>query len=116
MWAVNGLEIKMIEGDYGVSLPITVCGAELLVNDVMKITIKDRVNGKEILSKIFNTFYPAPDMQSENKNNTFDLIFTKDDSDKLKTGAYVYILDWYQNNVFMCNIVPSAPFRVVDKA
>ena len=31
-------------------------------------------------------------------------------------GGYVYCLDWYQNGNFMCNIIPSAQFKVVDKA
>ena len=48
--------------------------------------------------------------------NTVNLELTEQDTALLPVGAYVYSLDWYQSGNFMCNIIPYASLRVVDKA
>lgn len=106
MWAVSGINLQMAEGDYGISLPITVHGTELGGNDSLKVTIKTRKNGETILEKNF----------SDIEDNTVELELTQTESAKLPVGVYVYSLDWYQNGIFMCNIILCGMFKVVDKA
>ena len=98
-WTVDENEITMCEGDYGIELPITVTGVELTEDDSLMITIKDAMNGNQLLQKSFKEA----------------LSLTAVESTQLPVGKYVYSLDWYQNAVFMCNIIPKAPFKVVDK-
>lgn len=106
MWMVSGNNLSMAENDYGIELPVTVNGVDLGNQDSIKITIKDRINGTTVLEKEYTEF----------SENTFNLELTEQESAIFSVGAYVYSLDWYQNGSFMCNIVPSASFRVVDKA
>lgn len=99
MWSVDENDITMCEGDYGIALPITVEGAELETGDYLKITVKDTMNGTEKLNKDF----------------TDELTLESSDLTNLVVGKYVYSLDWYHNDTFMCNIIPKAKFTVVDK-
>ena len=99
MWAVDENEISMCEGDYGIDLPITLNGVDLAANEYLMITIKDAMNGNELLTKSFRDA----------------LTLTADDANDLPVGKYVYSLDWYRNDMFLCNIIPKAPFKVVDK-
>ena len=106
MWAVSGNEIKMTEEDFGVLLPITINGTTFTANDEIKFAIKNQMNGETIIEQTFSNI----------TDNTINLLLSATDSAKLKVGTYVYCLDWYQNGVFLCNIIPSALFRVGDKA
>ena len=106
MWIVKGKSIQMTEGDYGVSLPITISGTTFTASDEVKLTIKADVNGETVLEVVFSNI----------QNNTVNLSLSESDSEKLKVGTYVYSLDWYQNNSFMCNIIAASPFKVVEKA
>lgn len=105
MWKVFGNSISMAEGDFGIPLPATVKGATLTASDIIKFTFKSRVNGVVILEK---EFAPA--------SNSFVLELTEAESDLFPVGKYVYSADWYQNGIFLCNIVPCGLFKVVDKA
>lgn len=96
----------MAEGDYGLALPISISGTTLGAQDSIKLTFKTAVNGDEILSKTFDGI----------TDNTVSLELTDEESALFSVGVYVYCLDWYQNGNFMCNIIPYAQFRVVDKA
>ena len=49
-------------------------------------------------------------------DNTVELSLTEAQSALLPVGDYVYALDWYRDEVFMCNIIPQGVFRVVKKA
>lgn len=106
MWNVYGKDIKMTEGDYGVSLPILINGIEFSANDVIKLVLKTAANGDIILEKEFSNI----------QENTVELVLSESESALFPVGTYVYLLDWYQDGVFMCNIVQSAMFKVVDKA
>ena len=106
MWAVNGQDLKMCEGDWGVELPITITGATFSASDEVKLTIKTAVNGDVILTKTFTNI----------SQNTVDLELTEAESALLSVGTYAYSLDWYQDSAFLCNIIPFALFKVVDKA
>ena len=107
MWAViNWHSIKMTEGDYGIQLPIVISGATLTANDEIKLVIKSSINGTAIVEKTFTNI----------SNNTVNLMLTEAESALLPVGSYVYLLDWYQDGAFLCNIIPWATFKVVEKA
>lgn len=104
MWEVYKTTLQMVEGDFGIKLPITITGATFGAYDSVRITIK---NGETtVIQKDFTNI----------SSNTVDLEFTEAESSLLKVGSYLYSLDWYQDGAFMCNIIPSAALKVVDKA
>ena len=106
MWAVTGNDLTMCEGDYGVALPITVNGTTLTAADEIRITIKRVRNAEPILTKTYGNI----------ENNTVNLVLSEAESELFPVGVYIYAFDWFQNGVFMCNIIPYATFKVVDKA
>lgn len=106
MWYVNGSNLQMAEGDFGIGLPVTINGAEIGVGDSLKFTFKTKKNGTVLLEKIYRDVV----------NNTVELEFTEEQSSQFDVGTYVYSLDWYQNDSFMCNIILDSIFKVVDKA
>ena len=106
MWAVNGTELKMCEGDWGLSLPITVTGPTFSASDEVKLTIKTAVNGDTLITKTFSNI----------DHNTVSFVLTEEESALLPVGSYVYSLDWFQNNAFLCNIIPVSALKVVEKA
>ena len=106
MWNCSDLTIKMAEGDWGVALPIAVTGTTFTASDELAFVIKTKMNGDEILTKKFSNI----------TQNTISLELTEAESALLPVGGYVWRLDWYQDGAFLCNIVPNATFKVVDKA
>lgn len=106
MWVVNGYDLKMAEGDWGMKLPITIKGATFSQNDEMLFALKDEMNGNTVLTKTFANI----------NENTINLEFTEAESALLSVGSYVYSLDWYQEGAFLCNIIPASFLKVVDKA
>lgn len=106
MWTVSGYSLKMVEGDFGIQLPITIEGTTLTADDCIKIEIKDKRNGETVLVKDFTNI----------AENTFSLEFTESESELLAVGFYVYNLDWYQDGNFRCNIIKGASLTVEDKA
>ena len=105
-WEVNGQNLSMAEGDYGVELPLTISGVTLGASDYIKVSFKDKKNGNVILEKSFN----------EITRNTVNIVFSEAESELFPVGVYVYRLDWYQSGNFMCNIIECADFKVVDVA
>lgn len=104
MWAVNGNHLTMTEGDWGVELPVKISGVTFTASDAVRIVIK---KGETVLAtRDFTNI----------SENTVNLELTEAESALFSVGTYVYSLDWYQNGAFMCNIIPSAVFKVVDKA
>lgn len=106
MWNVSKNDLTMAEGDYGIALPITINGFEFTAYDSVVIAIKKSVNGETILEKEYT------DIQ----DNTINLEFTSAETELLPIGKYVYRIDIYQSGSFMCNVIPSASIKVVDKA
>ena len=100
-----GKKIIMTEGDFGLDLPIKINGATFETNDKIKMLIKHQKNGLALIEKEFQNI----------QNNTINFFLTKEESSILKPVDYVYILDWYRNNDFLCNIVPDGTFQVEDK-
>ena len=105
MWAVNNNDLKMAEGDWGIQLPVTVSGVTFTEHDMLKFIFKDRMNGSTLLTKEY-----APEQ------NTVNLVLTEAETALFPIGTYVYSLDWYQDGAFLCNVIPSAFLKVVDKA
>lgn len=106
MWVAIGTTLQMTEDDYGLSLPVIVEGTTLGDSDSLKIVIKDTVDGETILEKEYHGI----------TDNQVELVFTQAESALLPVGNYVYRLDWYQNGLFMCNLIKVGSFRVVNKA
>lgn len=106
MWNVNKNDLSMAEGDYGIQLPVTIEGATLGQGDAIKFVFKKSVDGELVLEKTYSSF----------DQNTAYLEFTAAESALFPIGTYVYRMDWYQNGVFLCNIIPSAKFKVVNVA
>lgn len=106
MWFVQGSNLQMAEGDFGMELPVTVSGVTLGENDTLLFTFKDNANGNTILTKQFSNV----------SQNTVNLVFSSSESALFPVGIYVYSLDWYQNGHFMCNIILRSTLQVVDKA
>lgn len=106
MWTAQGHSLEMVEGDWGILLPINISGVTFATNDEIKLLLKNKQNGDTILEKTYGNI----------TDNTINLELTEDESALLQVGAYVYSLDWYQDGAFLCNIIPLASFKVVDKA
>lgn len=106
MWYVNGNNLTMTEGDYGIALPVEIKGTTLGSADSIKFTFKAAPNGTTVLEKDFSNI----------TDNTVELQFSEEQSNRFHVGNYLYSLDWYQDGHFMCNIIPTAYFKVVDKA
>ena len=109
MWSVlnpGDPNIKMAENDYGIQLPIVLKGLTFGAADTVRVTIKNKINGTDIIEKEYTNV----------QNNTINFELTEADSALLPKGTYIYRIDWYKNDVFMCNLVPYAELKVVDKA
>ena len=105
-WYVNGNNLTFAEDDYGVELPLTFKGITFTARDKVEFVVKKEMNGDAILTKTFTDI----------SNNQIVLMLTNEDTALLPVGSYIYRLDWYQDGAFMCNLVPSASMKVVDKA
>lgn len=104
-WTVKNTTLSMAEGDWGVALPITVDEVTFTEHDVLKFTFKDQNNGTTLLTKEYTPV-----------ENTVNLSFTEAETALFPVGQYVYSLDWYQSGAFLCNVIPTANLKVVDKA
>lgn len=105
----NPLGIEMVEGDFGLVLPIiiesdsgTIFGSE----DEFTIKIFKSINTEPIINKTYSNI----------TNNTIDFELTESESLLLPVGIYYYDLDWYENGVFMCNILAKENYVVLEKA
>lgn len=105
MWAAVGTNLKMAEGDYGVPIVFSIKNVEFSGFDSIRLTVKDTVNGTGIFTKTI----------SDLSGNTFQIMLTSAESALIPVGEYVYALDWYINDVFLCNLVPVGLITVLDK-
>lgn len=107
-------QITMTEGDFGVSLPLEIIlDAEETISEIDSFSIKifDEVHGNLLVEKHFTNI----------QDNTIELQLTQEESALLPVGEYdvgkyYYDLDWYQNQVFMDNLLAKKPFIVEKKA
>ena len=103
MWTCVGQTIQMVEGDYGLELPISIGGVTFTERD--SVTVKIAKGDNVIIEKTYGNI----------TNNTVTLALSEEESALLPVGSYCYGLDWYQSGAFMCNIVQRNGFKVVDK-
>lgn len=106
MWKATGQAVEMCEGDYGVSLPISIEGVTFGENDAVQFRVSAESPKRNVFSETFNNI----------QNNTVEISLTESQTGLLPAGDYRYALDWYRNGVFMCNIIAAQPFKVVEKA
>ena len=106
MWAALGTNLKMTEDDYGVPIYFSVKNAKFSTLDSIKLTVKDTINGTEKFSKTISNL----------SGNIFQLYLTAAESALLPIGQYIYSLDWYCNEVFLCNLVAASSLIVTEKA
>lgn len=102
----DGTTIGMVEGDFGIVLPIEIEGIEISSNDQFAINIFEKVNENPILTKNYNNI----------SNNAIEFKLTKEESKLLKVGSYYYDIDWFQGESFLINLTAKAKFKVLDKA
>ncbi len=107
MIQISDNNISMSETDFGQPIPLTFEG-DILSTDVIKFSIKENFYSEELVLKEFE------DLQVEDGICNFNLTFTKDDTDKLKNGDYLYGIALYRNDELKCNIVDSAKFKVKE--
>lgn len=105
MWSAVGTNLKMVEGDYGVPVVFSVKNVEFSGLDAIKLTVKNTVNGEAIFEKTVSNL----------TGNTFNIALTAAETALLPVGQYVFALDWYTNNVFMCNLVAVGQLSVLEK-
>lgn len=109
MFKVEDGKISMIEGDFGIVLPIQIeMGEEeqITEDDCFAFKIYEKINEKPVVEKIYKNI----------KDNTIPLKLEEDDSKKLKVGTYYCDLDWVQENSFLNNIIAKEKFQVKEKA
>lgn len=99
----NG-KLSMVEGDFGQPLIMNIIGGTITQEDVINFFVKNDY-GDVILSKDFTNVV----------DNKVHFVLTKEESDKLQVGNYVYNLDWFRDGVFMNNIKNNEIFQVKDK-
>ena len=109
MWEVYGTGLEMTEGDYGVSLPVRVGGATFEADDSLIFTFKAASNGAPVLEKEYE--------YADINDNVVLLSFDEEETKKFEANhSYVYSLDWYRDEAFLCNIIRRGVLKVVDKA
>lgn len=109
MWSGTALRLEMTEGDYGITLPLTVSGITMNPGDELALAVKTAKNGTTIIEQTMS-------VSEQTDDPVFGLVFSEEQSELLTPGKYFYILDWYRNGEFFCNIIPNGILKVVDKA
>lgn len=98
-------KLSMVEGDYGLDLPLIINGITIASADKLNFYIKQDRNSEKIIDQTYENI----------KDNTFNLTFTKEESEKLPVGRYKYAIDWYKENTFCGNLIKYSDFVVEDK-
>lgn len=100
--------IGMIEGDFGIVLPIELDldGEMITANDEFSIKIFKKINEEPTITKNYSNV----------SDNTINFELTEEESKLLEVGLYYYDIDWYQGKSFLNNIVAKARFKVLEKA
>ena len=105
----QGHKIEMIEGDFGIGLPIEIItgeGETIGENDNFRVSVFKEMDSEPLIEKIYQV----------DENNTFDFILTEQESKLLEVGYYLYDIDYYSGNIFMNNLIAKEDFNVKEKA
>lgn len=98
-------KLSMVEGDYGLTLPLIINGITIDKDDKINFYIKKDRNGEKIIDQIYENIV----------DNTIGLTFSEEEAEKLQVGKYKYAIDWYKKDVFNGNLVKEKDFEVEDK-
>lgn len=98
--------LEMIEGDFGIKLPIEIEGITLDAIDSISLKVFKGVNENPIITKTFENI----------SNNTIELEFSKEETKLLSVGNYYYDIDWFQGEAFLGNIAAKKKLWVQEKA
>lgn len=109
MWSGTALHLEMTEGDYGITLPLTVSGITMNPSDYLSLAVKTVKNGDALIEQTMS-------VSEKTDDPVFGLVFSEEQSELLTPGRYYFTLDWYRNGEFYCNIIPDGILKVVDKA
>jgi hypothetical protein len=72
--------------------------------DELKLTVKNAA-GEVVLEKVYSNI----------QDNRISVELTSEESALMPPGNYVYGIDWYQNGVFQCNLLPVSRWAVMNK-
>lgn len=106
MWVVNGTNLFMAVGDFGVILPVHVTGIQIGQNDSALFCVRKKAGNRELVLEKTIPVVPNQDIQ---------LILTEEDTALLSAGLYSYSLDLFRDGVFLCNLVALGSFKVGEK-
>lgn len=103
MWSVDGERIQMVEGDWGVALPLTITGITIAQNDEIIFTVRKLRKTPPLVEK------------TATGTGTINVVLTEEESAGLKIGKYRYTIDWKQGGAFEANLLRQGVFEVVAK-
>ena len=90
----------MYEGDFGEKLPINITEGEVLEDDVLKFIITT-IDHKKVLDK-----------EMEIINNSFKFSLSKDETNLLKSGTYLWGLKQYRDDLLVDTLTANNTFKV----
>lgn len=103
MWQASGNCIRMTRNDFGVGLPLSFPETEISEEDTLAFTIK-KENGPVLVRKTYTSI----------TGRSIEVVLTKEESAKLPVGSYVWKVDWFRGQEFLCCLAQPAPFKVVS--
>lgn len=98
--------ITLIEGDYGTVISFKIEG-ELLKTDILTFRIKENKNSETIVE------ITQSDLQKLDNNFILNIYLSKEQSEKLKAGDYIYGIDIYREDVLLKTLIAENKFEVV---
>lgn len=98
-------KLSMVEGDYGLTLPLIINGITIDKDDKINFYIKKERNSEKIIDQTYENII----------DNTIDLTFSEQEAEKLQVGKYKYAIDWYKKGAFNGNLIKEKDFEVEDK-
>ncbi len=104
MWQASGNCIRMTRNDFGVGLPLSFPETEISEEDTLVFTIKKDAGGPILVSKPFTGI----------KTRSIEITLTKEETAKLPVGSYVWKVDWFRGQEFLCCLAQPSPFKVVS--
>lgn len=105
MFSVKNGNITMIEGEYGLELPITITGTDIAYDEQIKFVVKDS-SGEIKIEKAYANI----------ADNVINFSLTQMESNLLVANKkYTYSIDWYKNGEFLGNIINGHDFNVEEK-
>ena len=104
MWDAGLGNIGMVEGEFGVGLPITFSGITFNTYDHLAL----RIFKEKDTSIVVKDYSPV-------SNGTINLELTAAESALLPPGSYHYEVDWYQNGALLYTLLRNKHFFVIEK-